>query len=182
MSASIVLVAAVALNGVIGRDNRLLWRLKSDMAHFKRLTLGKPMIMGRKTLQSIGRPLPGRTTIVVTRDPGFSMPGVVVAATPDIALALAREEAVRLGASEIIIAGGGEIYAHFLPIADRLEVTRVALSPDGDAFFPAIDPLCWQIEARDAHHAGPNDEAAFEFLTFLPATADNAVQSLKHEA
>ena len=105
----LVLIVAVARNGVIGGDNRLLWRLKGDMAHFRRCTMGKPMIMGRKTFASIGRPLPGRETIVLTRDPGYRQEGVRVAPDLSAAFALAAEAAQRLGADEIVIAGGGEI-------------------------------------------------------------------------
>lgn len=162
----LTIVAAVATNGVIGSDNRLLWRLKSALQRFKRITLGKPMIMGRKTFESIGRPLPGRTTIVVTRDPAFRAEGVRVASSPQAALALAQGEAERLGVREIIVAGGGEIYGHFLPLADRLELTEVRLAPQGDTRFPTIEHGAWRETARETHDPGPDDEAAFAFVTY----------------
>ncbi|HRJ68361.1 MAG TPA: dihydrofolate reductase [Beijerinckiaceae bacterium] len=168
---TLVMVAAVARNGAIGRDNRLLWRLKSDLQRFKRITLGKPMIMGRKTYDSIGRPLPGRTTIVVTRDPAFAAAGVMVAASPEAALHLARQEAEKLGVPDVIIAGGGEIYTRFLPIADRLEITEVDLAPVADAYFPPLDPTLWKVAAREAHAPGPGDETAFTFVTYVRADA-----------
>ena len=120
----IVLVAAVAENGVIGRGNALPWRLKSDMAHFRALTMGKPVVMGRKTYLSIGKPLKGRTTIVVSRDRGFAAPGVLVAPNLDYALVAARGDALRRGADAVIVAGGADIYIQALPAASRLAVRR----------------------------------------------------------
>lgn len=163
----IVLVAAVAKNGVIGADNRLLWRLKSDMKHFRTLTMGRPMIMGRKTFQSIGKPLPGRQTIILTRDPRFAAEGAEVVRTPAEAQAKAAAFAEAAGQDEIIIAGGGEIYAAFLPMADRLEITEVDLEPMGDAHFPAIDRALWRESARRAFTKSADDEAAFAFVTYL---------------
>ncbi|MBX9741320.1 MAG: dihydrofolate reductase [Beijerinckiaceae bacterium] len=167
----IVLVAAVARNGVIGGDNRLLWKLSSDMRRFKALTMGKPMVMGRKTFESIGRPLPGRETIVVTRDPAYYRAGVVVANDLDAALAAAVDAARRLEADEIVVAGGGEIYRQAMDLADRIELTEVDLAPAGDTYFPAIDPGVWIETKRDAHpgqgsggQAG--DQADFAFVTY----------------
>src|ERR1700759_593139 len=132
----IVLVAAIAENGIIGRGNTLPWRLKSDMQHFRSLTMGKPVVMGRKTYLSIGKPLPGRTTIVVSRDPAFAAPGIVVAPSLDAALAAARGDALRRNVDTIVVAGGAEIYAQTLPLATQLAMTHVHKRVDGDACFP----------------------------------------------
>jgi len=162
----LILVAAVARNGVIGGCNRLLWRLPSDLRRFKALTMGKPLVMGRRTFQSIGRPLPRREIIVVTRDPGFSAPGVHVAHTLDGALTLAAERAVAMGAEAIVIAGGGELYAETIGRADRLAITEVALEPDGDVRFPPIDPGVWREVRREKGERGPKDEADFVFVDY----------------
>ncbi|MBK5957242.1 diacylglycerol kinase [Rhodoplanes elegans] len=163
----LVLVAAVADNGVIGRDGALPWRLKSDMRHFRAVTLGHPVVMGRKTFQSIGKPLPGRTTIVVTRDPAFAAAGVVVAGSLAAALAVARADALRRGAGAIMLAGGGELYREAMPLADRLEITRVHASPAGDAGFPAIDAAVWRAVAHATGEQGPEDTAPFGFVTYV---------------
>ncbi len=165
----LLIVAAVARNGIIGADNRLLWRLSSDLKHFKALTLGKPLVMGRKTFQSIGRLLPGRETIVVTRDPGFKAEGVLVAHGLDAALALAEARAEAMGADAIVIAGGGELYAETIGRADRLAITEVALSPAGDAAFPRIDPALWREVRREPGVRGPRDEADFAFVEYKRA-------------
>lgn len=165
--AQIILVAAVARNGVIGRDNRLLWRLKSDMRHFRALTMGRPILMGRKTFDSIGKPLPGRHSVVITRDPSWTHEGVATASHPEAGLALARALAAQHGQDEVIIGGGSEIYSHFLPLADRLEITEVDLSPEGDAVFPTVDPLVWREESRQSFTKNADDEADFRFVTYL---------------
>jgi len=172
----LVLVVAVARNGVIGGDNRLLWRLKGDMAHFKRCTMGKPMIMGRKTFASIGRPLPGRETIVLTRDPDYRQDGVRVAADLPAALTLATEAAQRLGADEIVIVGGGEIYRQTLDKAARIEMTEVALEPDGDTYFPEMAPGAWRETWRETHLANreADDEADYAFVTYERITNGRA--------
>ncbi|MDC7785581.1 dihydrofolate reductase [Rhodoplanes sp. TEM] len=162
----LVLVAAVAANGVIGRAGGLPWRLKSDMRHFRTLTLGHPVVMGRRTFESIGKPLPGRTTIVATRDRSFAAPGVVAAASLEAALAVARADALRRGAGAVMLAGGGELYRAAMPLADRLEITRVDVSPAGDAEFPEIDPGVWREVARTPGTPGPEDEAPFTFCTY----------------
>jgi len=162
----IVLVAAVADNGVIGADNAIPWRLKSDMQRFKAITMNKPVVMGRKTFASLKRPLAGRTNIVVTRDPGFSHPGAVTAASFEQALALAQADALQRGADDIAVIGGAEIYAHFLGLADRLEITEVHATPSGDTRFPAIDTDAWEQVARVRHEAGPDDSAAFSYVTY----------------
>jgi dihydrofolate reductase len=163
---NILLVAAIAQNGVIGRGNALPWRLKSDMQHFRALTMGKPVVMGRKTYLSIGRPLQGRTTIVVSRDRGFTAPGIVVAPSLDAALTTARGDALRRNADTIVVAGGAEIYAQAMPLATRLAITHVHIQVDGDACFPAIDPNEWRENARIEHEAAAEDEAAFAFVTY----------------
>jgi len=165
----IVIIAAVAENGVIGRGNALPWRLKSDMQHFRALTMGKPVVMGRKTYQSIGKPLKGRTTIVVSRDRDFTAPGIVVAPSLDAALTTARGDALRRNADTIVVAGGAEIYAQAMPLATRLAITHVRKRIEGDAYFPAIDPNEWHESARSEHEAAAEDEAAFAFVTYLRA-------------
>ena len=164
---SIVLVAAVAENGIIGRGNTLPWRLKSDMQHFRALTMGKPVVMGRKTFLSIGKPLPGRTTIVVSRDHAFTAPGVVVASGLDAALTVARGDALRRNADAVIIAGGAEIYTQVLPQASQLAITHVHKKVDGDARFPKIDLALWKEAARSECPPAAEDEAAFAFVTYV---------------
>jgi dihydrofolate reductase len=163
----IVLVAAVGENGIIGRAGGLPWRLKSDLAHFKRLTLDKPVIMGRKTYLSIGRPLPKRTNIVITRDTNFAAPGVVSAPNFEAALALAREDAEKRDSDEIMVIGGSEVFSAAMPLAARLEITHVRSAAQGDVSFPPIDPALWREAVRSEHTAGPDDEAAFDVTTYV---------------
>ena len=161
MSVPIALIAAVAENGVIGDKNAIPWRLPSDFAHFKRTTLGKPLIMGRKTFESIGRPLPGRTNIVVTHRQGYQPDGVLVVSSLETALERAQSIAAADGAGEVMIGGGAQIYAEALPIANRLYLTHVALEPEGDTWFPAINPREWaEIEEIEVP-PHPGDTAAF---------------------
>ena len=160
------IIAAVARNGVIGRDNRLLWRLRSDLRRFRALTLGKPLIMGRRTYDSIGQPLPGRHTVVLTRDTAFAAAGVRVAHDLEGALALAQDIAATAGASEIMIGGGAEIYAEAMPRAHRLYVTWVDLAPEGDARFPDMNPAEWRETRNDAGVRGHDDEADFRFVDY----------------
>ncbi len=162
----ILLIAAVAENGVIGANGAMPWRLKSDLRRLKALTLGKPVVMGRKTFDSIGRPLPGRTNIVVTRDPDFRSPGVVVTGAVADAMAIATGDALRRFATEIAVIGGAEIYAQSIGSADRLEITEVHARPDGDTYFPAIDASDWEEVARQRNSAGPDDSADFSYVTF----------------
>ena len=162
----LLLVAAVARNGVIGADNRLLWRLSSDMKRFKALTMGKPLVMGRKTFESIGRALLGRETIVMTHAQGFSAEGVLVAHGLDSALSQAAARAAAMGADAVVIAGGGELYAQTIALADRLAITEVALAPDGDVRFPPIDPALWRAVRRQPGVRGPKDEADFCFVDY----------------
>jgi len=163
----IVLVAAVGSNGVIGRAGGMPWRLKSDLQHFKRLTLNKPVVMGRKTFVSIGRPLPQRTNIVVTRDANFAAPGIVTASNFEAALALAREDAGKRGTDEIMVIGGSEVFSAAMPLAERLEITHVHSDTEGDVTFPPIDAKVWREEERTAHPAGPNDEASFDVTVYV---------------
>ena len=146
----IALIAAVARNGVIGRDNQMPWRLPGELQYFKATTLGKPIVMGRKTFESLGRPLPGRTNIVITRDKNFSVPeGVLVVDSIDSALEKADAIAQRDGVDEIMVIGGGEIYRQTLPVAQILYLTEVQADVDGDAYFPAVDFSQWQSIKRE---------------------------------
>jgi dihydrofolate reductase len=162
----LVLVAAVARNGIIGANGGLPWRLSSDLKRFKALTWGKPLVMGRKTFESIGRALPGRETIVVTRDPAFSPPVVFVAHDLDAGLALAAERAYALGADEIIIGGGAEIYTQTIARAHRLFITEVALDAEGEARFPPISPHEWREISRESGERGERDAADFAFVSY----------------
>ena len=162
----IVLVAAVADNGVIGRGNALPWRLKSDLQYFKRITMGRPVVMGRKTFLSIGKPLPGRTNIVVSRDPGFSSAGIVVAGSLERALEVARGDALRRRVDSIAVIGGTEIFRSAMPVADRLALTIVNGLPAGDTYFPPIDPVEWRELERTPQPQGPEDEYPFAFVTY----------------
>ena len=167
---ALVLVAAIAENGVIGRDNAMPWRLRSDLKRFRARTWGKPVVMGRKTFLSLGKPLAGRTNIVVSRDRTFSAPGAVVAPNLAAALAAARGDALRRGADAIAVIGGADIYAQTLPVADRLDITLVKARPDGNIRFPAIDANDWRELERAEHPAGPDDSASFAFVTYERAT------------
>jgi dihydrofolate reductase len=162
----IVLLAAVAENGVIGRANALPWRLKSDMIHFRAFTMGKPVVMGRKTYLSIGKPLKGRTTIVVSRDPAFAAPGIVVAPSLNAALAVAHGDALRRNADAVVVAGGADIYAQVMPLAARLAITEVHKRADGDTHFPAINPKIWREIARSEQQPAADDEIAFAFVRY----------------
>lgn len=163
----IVLVAAIGDNNVIGRDGQLPWRLKSDLKHFRALTIGKPVVMGRKTYESIGKPLPGRTNIVLTKDLGLVVPGGVLANSLDAAMSFARRDAERRGVDEIMVIGGGDVFERILPTANRLEITHVHASPEGDAFFPRIQPGDWREVKRVSYPAGPDDDAAFDVATYV---------------
>ncbi len=140
MTAPVAMIAAVARNGVIGAGGKIPWRLPSDFAFFKRQTMGKPLILGRATFESIGKPLPGRTSIIVTRNHDFAPEGTVVVGSLDLALQVAQ--AAR--PEEVMIGGGGDIYRQSMPLADRLYITHVALDSEGDVTFPEIDPGVWR--------------------------------------
>jgi dihydrofolate reductase len=163
---ALVLVAAVADNGVIGRGGGLPWRLNSDLRNFRAVTMGKPVVMGRKTYLSIGKPLAGRTNIVVSRSRDFAAPGIVVAPGIEAALAVARGDALRRSADAVAVIGGAELYAHTIGCADRMVITHVHLRPEGDTVFPAIDPALWREVARSEHDPGPDDAAGFAVLVY----------------
>jgi dihydrofolate reductase len=149
-------VVAVSRNGVIGREGGLPWHISSDLKRFKEITMGKPVIMGRKTWDSLPRkPLPGRRNIVITRQPDFAAEGAEVVATPEAALGLCA------GAPEVAVIGGGEVYRLFWPMVDRLYLTEVDLEVEGDTHFPDLDPAQWREVAREVHPRGERDSAAF---------------------
>jgi dihydrofolate reductase len=160
---TVTLVVAVGANGVIGVGGGLPWRLPADLAHFKQLTLGHVLVMGRATYESIGRPLPGRTTIVLTREPGWSADGVEVAHSLEAAI----ERAHQLD-DEVFLVGGATVYAEALEsgLVDLMCVTRVAASPDGDTFFPDVDWEHWRDVGR-IPHAGP-DDPSFDIVMYEP--------------
>ena len=163
----IAIYVAIAENGVIGREGGLPWRLSSDLKRFKAGTMGKPIIMGRKTWQGLGRPLPGRLNIVVTRDRAFRAEGAEVAASLEDAIVLAKARArCMAGADEICVIGGGEIYAQALPLADRLKVTHVLGEVEGDTRFPPIDPEIWQIASTEDFPAGEKDTHATRYAVY----------------
>lgn len=163
MVARVSIIGAMAENRVIGKDNLLIWHIPQDMKRFKNLTMGKPVIMGRKTFESIlvqlGKPLPGRTNIVVSRK-GFQSEGVEVYASLEAAL----EAAQHIEEEEIFILGGAQIYEQILPIADRLYLTQVHKSYEGDAYFPIFENSGWCLSEEDGHHGDP----AFTFQTWVP--------------
>ena len=163
----LVLVAAVAENGVIGADGGMPWRLKSDLAHFRALTIDKPVVMGRKTWQSLPKALPRRTNIVITRDSSFAAPGALVVPSFEAALEAARKDAAARGTDEIMVIGGSDIFRVAMPLADRLEITHVHATPEGDVKFPPIDPAIWREVSRRKHPGGPDDSADFSVTAYL---------------
>jgi dihydrofolate reductase len=162
----VTLVVAVARNGVIGLSGDMPWRMPSSLRRFRRLTLGRPMIMGRKTYDAIGRPLDGRDSIVVTRRQDFSVPGVHRAAGLGDALRLAEELALGRGVDEIVIAGGGEIYRECLPFATRVEIDLIDAAPAGDTTFPDLDPAEWREVQREPIVPVAGDEHPAVAVTF----------------
>ena len=162
----IVLIVAAAENGVIGSRGTIPWRLKTDQQRLKSMTMGKPVVMGRKTFVSLRRPLPGRTNIVVTRDPSFRAAGALVTTSFADARAVALGDALRRFATEIAVIGGAEIYAQWMDIADRLEVTEVHARPEGDTYFAAIELADWEEVARVRNSAGSDDSADFSYVTY----------------
>ncbi len=154
----ISLIVAASTNSVIGRRGELPWRLPDDLRRFKRLTTGKPLVMGRLTWDSIGRPLPGRQNIVISRNPELAAPGCDIAASPDEAIDLAND------APEIMVIGGERIYRDFLPRASRIYLTEVAANIDGDASFPELADREWRETARESHAADEQHAYAFEFI------------------
>lgn len=172
---TVAMIAAMARNRVIGINNQLPWYLPNDLRFFKAVTMGKPIIMGRKTFQSIGKPLPGRTNIIITRDPDYRADGVVVVHSVDQAIEKATSVAELDGASEVMVIGGAEIYQAVLPRADRLYLTRVEADVDGDAWFPGLVWSQWQQTEREQFAAeGPNpyDYAIEIYQKVVPNQAD----------
>lgn len=163
---TVALIVAVAENGVIGRDNSLPWDLPGDLQYFKRTTLGKPIIMGRKTWEAIGRPLPGRSNIVISRQLAYDAPGASVVATLEQALALATGIAREADVNEIMVIGGAAIYAAALPVADKLYVTEVHAELEGDARLPAIDWTFWGESSRERYHAGKSNSYDYSFVVY----------------
>jgi dihydrofolate reductase len=167
----VVLIYAVADNGIIGNDNAIPWRLKSDMQRFKMLTMDKPIVMGRKTFESFPRrPLPGRTNIVMTRSAGYTAADAVVTTSLAGAHAVATGDALRRRATQIAVIGGADIYALWMPFADRLEVTEVHARPAGDITLPPVDPAAWQETARVRHPAEGEDTVDFSYVTYCRRT------------
>lgn len=168
---SVTIVVAATRNGVIGREGDMPWRMPSSLRRFRSLTMGRPMIMGRKTFQAIGKALDGRDTIVVTRDGAFGAPGVHVAGGLSEAFALARRFAEARGVAEIIVAGGGEIYAAALPYATDVQLDRIDTELSGDAFFPSLDPGEWREVSREPISPHPRDDYAATALHFRRISA-----------
>lgn len=158
----ITLVAAVAENRVIGKDGGLPWRLPDEMAHFRRVTMGKPIVMGRATWESLGRPLPGRLNVVLTRDAGYVAAGATVVASLDEALAVAAAS----GAEEAMVIGGATVYAEALPRADALCVTHVEAAPEGDTWFPEIDPRAWRAHEETRHPPDARHAVGFRIVRY----------------
>ncbi|HOX89214.1 MAG TPA: dihydrofolate reductase [Burkholderiaceae bacterium] len=156
----LTLIVARARNGVIGRGNQLPWRLPEDLAHFKRTTMGRPIVMGRKTWESIGRPLPGRRSVVVSRDPGYEAPGAEVVSSVAAALALTAAE------PEVFVIGGAQIYAAALPLATRILLTQLDADFEGDAHFAAPDPAVWQEVGREHHGPAAERPWGFDIVTY----------------
>jgi dihydrofolate reductase len=162
----IVLIVAVAENGIIGAGGAIPWRLKTDQQRLKAMTMGKPVVMGRKTFLSLRRPLPGRTNIVVSRDPGFRARGAVITTSLAAARQVAHADALRRSVDEIAVIGGADIYLQCMDIADRLEVTEVHASPQGDTHFGPIEAGQWAEVARVRHSAASDDSADFSYVTY----------------
>ena len=157
---TVSLVVAASTNNVIGRDGGLPWHLPDDLRHFKRITTGKPLIMGRRTFESIGKPLPERQNIVMTRDPDYAAEGCDVVSSVDEALELAGD------AEEVMVIGGGQVYRDFLPRADRIYMTRVQAEVQGDTLFPDFDKNAWRLVSSEHHAADDRHGYAFEMMVF----------------
>ncbi|TFF74301.1 type 3 dihydrofolate reductase [Aeromonas taiwanensis] len=157
----ISMIAAMAHDRVIGLDNQMPWHMPADLAHFKRVTLGKPVLMGRKTFESIGRPLPGRRNLVISRNPAYQAEGVEVIDSVEAALALLGE-----GVDELMVIGGGHLYGQLMPRADRLYLTRIDLAVAGDTRFPAFDDEQWRLVESEAHPADEKNPHPYRFETW----------------
>ena len=158
------LVWAMAQNRVIGRNNNLPWYLPEDLKYFKRITMGKPIIMGRKTFESIGKPLPGRANIVITRNPDFAIEGVKVVNSLDAAITLCKSIGEIDGVDEAMVIGGAQIYKLALPSADRLYLTEVHSEVKGDAYFPEFDRSTWKVTAHEDFEASDPNPYNYSFL------------------
>lgn len=156
----LAIIVARAANGVIGRDNGLPWHLSEDLAHFRRTTMGCPIVMGRRTFESLGRPLPGRRNLVVTRSGGWSHAGVEIVPTLDEAIARCAD------ADTVFVIGGAQLYAEAIPRADRLVITEIQRNFDGDVHFPAPDPAQWRETAREPQHGAHDPSLRFDFVTY----------------
>lgn len=155
----ISMIAAMAHDRVIGKDNQMPWHLPADLAHFKRVTLGKPVLMGRKTFESIGRPLPGRRNLVISRNPDYQAEGIEVVGSVEAALALLAGSSVE----ELMVIGGGHLYAEMLPSADCLYLTQIDLAVEGDTRFPAFDDGQWQRVDCESHPADEKNPHPYSF-------------------
>ena len=153
-------IVAVADGGVIGGNGGLLWHISEDLRMFKRVTTGHPVVMGRKTFESLGRPLPGRTNVVITRNPYFPSDGVMVEGSLDEAIAMFPPE------EEVFVIGGGEIYRQAMPLADKFYLTRVHAAYDGDVYFPKWNPAEWTLFSSERHECGETFPHPFEFLVY----------------
>jgi dihydrofolate reductase len=160
----VALVVAMAKNRAIGRDGNLPWHLSSDMRYFRKITMGKPIIMGRLTFLSLGRALPGRTNIVLTRNAAFEAPGAIMAYNLEEAFDVARKEAAKAGVGEIMVIGGEDVFRAVLPQASRIYLTEVDAEPKADTWFPALDGREWREVSREDHPEGPKDDHAFSFV------------------
>lgn len=160
----ISLIVAMAQNRVIGRENQMPWHLSEDLKYFKRVTMGKPVIMGRNTFESIGKPLPGRPNIVISRNPDYDADGISVVSSVQDALELSEQLTELDDNAEVMIVGGAQIYAQTLPLAQRLYLTEVHAVVDGDAWFPAVNQAEWRLVAREDHPAAGNNPYSYSFL------------------
>ncbi|EKB17791.1 hypothetical protein HMPREF1168_04018 [Aeromonas veronii AMC34] len=156
------MIAALAKKQVIGKNNLMPWHMPADLAHFKRVTLGKPVLMGRKTFESIGRPLPGRRNLVISRNPDYQAEGIEVVGSVEAALALLAGSSVE----ELMVIGGGHLYAEMLPSADCLYLTRIDLAVEGDTRFPAFDDGQWQRVDCESHPADEKNPHPYSFETW----------------
>ncbi|GGC09765.1 dihydrofolate reductase [Marinobacterium zhoushanense] len=171
---NVAVIVAQAENRVIGNQNRLPWHLPEDLQYFKRVTMGKPIIMGRKTFESIGRPLPGRCNIVITRDSAWGAEGVVVVASPEAAIERAAAQAEIDGVDEALVIGGAEIYRQMLPLCDRLYLTQVHAEVPGDAHFPVLDTAQWQELGRENLDASDTNPYDYSFIVLQRVSTEAA--------
>ena len=160
------MIVAMASNRVIGRNNQLPWYLPNDLKYFKAATMGKPIVMGRKTFESIGRPLPGRANIVVTSNPEFTAEGVKVVHSPEEAMRLGKDIAFVDGAKEVMVIGGSQLYQEMLPLAQRLYLTEVKAEVEGDALFPLVDWSGWQEQGREEFKAQAPNPYDYSFVVY----------------